>query len=245
MRWDKKLLSRPAVQGLIAAAAAAYIRCVHATTRWHRAIDPAAQTLLDGDRPVIAAFWHNRLMMIPPLNRDYLANRPSSMLISPHRDGLIIGKVVERFGARVIWGSSTHGGRAALQTAVRALQDGTTLGFTPDGPRGPRMRARAGVAMAARRTGVPVLPMAYATSRRRLLRSWDRFHFALPFGRGAFVVGAPLTVAPDEDVEAARARIEAALTGVADAADRLCGVETIPPQNPPAERDGPPTPPAL
>src|SRR5258708_11326066 len=35
--------------------------------------------------------------------------------------------------------------------------------------------------------GVPIVPIVFATSRRRVLPSWDRFHLALPFGRGVFL----------------------------------------------------------
>lgn len=233
MRWDRKLQTLPWVQRLTAAFAAGVIRLVHRTTRWQRRIDPAALPLMESGDPVIVSFWHNRLMMILPLSRRHIDLRPGvRMMISPHRDGAIIGQVCAHFGVATLWGSTNRGGRAALQAGVKAVREGMTIGITPDGPRGPRQRAQPGVVIAARLTGAPVLPMAYATRHRKVMRSWDRFLVALPFGRGAFVVGPPLSFTPEDDVEDALRRLEQALTAVSDEADRLCGHAPIAPADP-------------
>jgi len=58
---------------------------------------------------------------------------------------------------------------------IRALEAGACVGITPDGPRGPRMRAHPGLVMAARVARVPIVPAAYSVRRRRLLGTWDRF----------------------------------------------------------------------
>ena len=97
------------------------------------------------------------------------------MLISQHRDGQLIARTVRRFGIASIAGSTSHGGSAALRAILRALKAGQCIGVTPDGPRGPRMRATGGAVDIARLSGVPILPAAFATSRRRVLGSWDRF----------------------------------------------------------------------
>src|SRR5262249_1086726 len=81
------------------------------------------------------------------------------------------------------------GGPAALRAMVRQLRQGESVGITPDGPNGPAMRASAGIVGVARLAGVPILPMTYATSRRRILQTWDRFHLPLPFSRGVFLSG--------------------------------------------------------
>ena len=48
--------------------------------------------------------------------------------------------------------------------------------------------------LAAASTGLPILPVAIAASRAKLLRSWDRFMVPLPFSTVHFVYGEPLAV---------------------------------------------------
>jgi len=71
-----------------------------------------------------------------------------------------------------------------------------------------------------------VIPMAVSVTRRKIMASWDKFQVPLPFSRGVFVWGAPITVPRDADDDAcaaALAKIEAAITAVTDLADRLTG----------------------
>lgn len=154
------------------------------------------------------------------------------MLISQHRDGKLVSQVVENFGIQTIAGSSSKGGAAALKRMMNALKAGDCVGITPDGPRGPRMRASDGVIAIARLSGVPVVPAAYSVTRRRVLGSWDRFVLAKPFGRGVFVWGEPISVPRDADdlaQEECRQQIEDALSGVTREADELTGHEAIEP----------------
>jgi len=127
------------------------------------------------------------------------------MLISANRDGRIIADAIKHFDLGTITGSKSKGGMAALRAMLRALGDGQNIGVTPDGPRGPAMRASPGIIAAARMTGAPILPLSYATTRRRVLGSWDRFHVALPFSRGIFIWGEPIRVAPHADAAALEA----------------------------------------
>ena len=205
-----------------------WIRLVRATTRWERMADPESAALLAGPQPVIGAFWHSRLMLI---SAAWPRAKPLAMVQSEHGDSRILGIAVSEYVTRPIWGSSRRNPMAALKGMLRALGDGISVGITPDGPRGPRMRCRPGLVHAARRTGVPVVPAAWSVSRRSVLRSWDRFVVAWPFGRGVIVIGAPIRVPADADdtaLEACRRRIEDALTALTAEADRRMG-------HPPAE----------
>jgi lysophospholipid acyltransferase (LPLAT)-like uncharacterized protein len=118
----------------------------------------------------------------------------------------------------MVYASSSRGGATGLRALLRLLRDGELIMITPDGPRGPRRMAAPGVAQLAAASGVPVLPCAAATSRRIVLRSWDRAMLPLPFGRGVLVFGTPIAV-PRGGAEAALPTIEAALTAACDAAD--------------------------
>ena len=180
-------------------------------------------------QPFVACFWHARMLMAPNL---WPGDQPFHMLISRHSDGRFISRTIGHFGLDTVEGSSSRGGSRAVRELVRLLKAGACVGFTPDGPRGPRQRAADGVAAVARLAGVPILPVSYGTRFRILANSWDRFLIPLPFGRGAFVMGDPVTVPPDADadaLEAARRAVEDELNQATYEADRLCGVATVEP----------------
>ena len=107
--------------------------------------------------------------------------------------------------------------------------------MTPDGPRGPRMRASDGIIQAARMAGVPIFPLTYSASNRKVIQSWDRFILPLPFSRGVFHWGDPIFVdrkLDDEGMEAKRIELENALTKLTQETDRELGLAVIPPAAP-------------
>jgi len=222
----KRLIRHPLVQGMLARLVALYLRLVWATTRWTLVGEEHARPF--ADRPMILAFWHERLPLAA-LGWRLLAQRvPQSgrrrakVLISRHRDGRLIAAAVRPFGIDVVHASSSKGGVAGLRGLARILSDGGVAVITPDGPRGPARVAAPGVAQLAALTGVPVLPCAAASTRMRLAGSWDRMRFPLPFGRGFAVVGAPVAV-PRDDAEAALPAIAAALSEACARADAMAG----------------------
>jgi lysophospholipid acyltransferase (LPLAT)-like uncharacterized protein len=220
MAVSKRLMALAPVQAAAAFLLAGYIRLVHATSRWehvdyHHIADLRAQA-----KPFLACFWHGRIMMLCFLWRE---PEPFRVLVSPHRDGRLIGRVMRRLNCDTIDGSTTRNATAALRSIIARLRRGECIGITPDGPRGPRQRAKAGVAAAARAAGVPIIPIAFSTSRARTMSSWDRFMLALPFGRGVFVVGTPIDPT-DMDLEELRVLIETRLNETTDHADRLAGI---------------------
>jgi lysophospholipid acyltransferase (LPLAT)-like uncharacterized protein len=123
-------------------------------------------------------------------------------------------------GFQTIRGSGDHGGRFDRKGGVRAfiamreaLAQGWIVGVTADVPKIARV-AGLGVIMLSKSSGRPIYPLAMATSRRIVLRNWDRSVINLPFGRGAIVLGEAIRVPADADeaaLEACRSRLEASL----------------------------------
>jgi lysophospholipid acyltransferase (LPLAT)-like uncharacterized protein len=214
---------RPAVQGALSSLAAGHIGAVRATTRWTHVNAEAAEKAWAGDEPIIVAFWHNRLLLMPYC---WPSPKPFHMLISSHPDGRLISRTVAYFGIGTIAGSSRRGGLEALRAMVRKLQQGESVGITPDGPRGPRMRASDGPIALARLSGAAIIPAAAAVSRRVVLNTWDKLIVALPFGHGATVWGEPIRIGRDaspEDLARARLHLETELTRVTNIADEAVG----------------------
>ncbi len=225
----KRILKSGLVRQALFRMGSVYIRFVYASGRWQTFGADVAETFWKSDKPFILCFWHGRLMMMPYC---WDLKRPIHMMVSEHRDGQFIAHTVKSFGVDTVTGSSSKGGAKALRAMVKLLASGIYVGLTPDGPRGPRMRASAGIVSLARLSGVPIIPVAYSSARGRNLRSWDRFLVAWPFSRGVYVWGEPIEVARDidEDVqEQARLQVEAALNAVTREADMRVGRTPVEP----------------
>ncbi len=161
----------------------------------------------------IFAVWHARVLPLVWSHRS----RGVVVLVSRHRDGEAIARVIRRFGFGAARGSSTRGGDQAMRGMMAAVQAGRLVGFTPDGPRGPAERVKPGIAWLASTTGLPVIPIGTASNRAHAFGSWDRFRLPLPFARVVVAYGDPIQVPAglgDEGLETWRARIEADLAAV-------------------------------
>jgi lysophospholipid acyltransferase (LPLAT)-like uncharacterized protein len=210
-------------QWFLSGLAALYIHLIYRANRWERVGYDIADRLLADHRRAVICFWHGRLLMMPYAVRG---NRQFHILVSDHRDGRLIARTVRRFGIGIITGSSS---REPVQALYRVAEVCRAYGLpcvTPDGPRGPCMRAAMGAVLAAEMAEAVLVPVAYATSRRRVLPSWDRFLLPLPFGRGVFVIGREIDVPAGMDAtsrEALRLRLEEALHAVTREADSRVG----------------------
>ncbi len=240
MRLSKRLLKSRAGQGLLARVAAAYVRLVTLCTRW-RIEDAELKPLLAAGEVGILAFWHGRLLMMPMSWKG--RPRPFHMMISEHRDGALIARAIARLDLQTVAADSKSGARAALRAMKRHMDAGGWVGITPDGPKGPRMRAKPGAIKLAQLSGRPIVPVSLGMSRRRIVSSWDRFLLAWPFGRGVIRFGAPIRVPRDADaatLEAARRQLEDSLNALTEEVDRRCGVPAVAPAPEPATPDDAP-----
>ena len=228
-RAGRRFLRSALLRGIACWVTHCYIRFVYVTNRWSVEGSDWTRRLTREGRTFICVFWHGRLLMMP-LAWHGLAS--FHMLISAHRDGRVIAGAMNYFGIETIAGSTRRGGSSALREMLKRLRDGGCVGITPDGPRGPAMTVSIGTVNIARIAGVPIIPLTYATSRRRVLATWDRFHLALPFGRGVYLFGEPIEIAPEldeEGLETARRLLETRMVEMVGEADRLVGHEISPP----------------
>jgi hypothetical protein len=168
--------------------------------------------------PGIGAFWHGRLLMMPLVYKG----KKLSFLVSPHRDGQIVGKALKRFGFHAILGSTNRKGFSAFKQMLKANQDGSDIALTPDGPKGPRYQAQIGVIELAKLTGRPIIPVTFSASRRKMFKTWDQFLLPYPFSKGVFIWGEPIDVEPKGDrahLEERRALLQRRLNELTERAD--------------------------
>ena len=145
-------------------------------------------------RPCVFLLWHETLLPLLWHHRY----QGVTLLISEARDGQYLSDLGAALGYKAVRGSSTRGGARALLGAVRQLQAGRSVAFTPDGPRGPRRELKPGVVAAAQRGGGVIVPVYAEADRAWRLHSWDRFMIPKPLARVRITYGRPFEVAEGE-----------------------------------------------
>lgn len=144
--------------------------------------------------PYIYILWHGELLPLLWAHRGL----GIFLLVSEHRDGTLVAEAGKRLGYELVRGSTTRGGARALLEVVSQLKRGNVVGITPDGPRGPKHKFAPGAAVAAQRSGAPLLPIRASADRAWRLHSWDNFLIPKPFARLQLAYGPPTYVtAPD------------------------------------------------
>ncbi|MDX2274758.1 MAG: lysophospholipid acyltransferase family protein [Hyphomonadaceae bacterium] len=235
----KQLLGNPLVQFLIGRTMGLYMLFVGVTTRWEKVNRQAIEPFFRGDKPMIGCIWHGRFALVHKMWAFGPGIPRAKMLISQSREGGIVAHVSRAVGAEVIRGSAPKGqkrkgGVEAMRAMARHIEGGGVICMTPDGPRGPRMRAKLAPVQLAKLAGADLVGVAWSTKNRKVFSSWDRFILPLPFGRGALVWSDPIPApAPDADsaeLEAIRAKLEAEMIRIAAEADRIAGADVIDPE---------------
>jgi lysophospholipid acyltransferase (LPLAT)-like uncharacterized protein len=139
-------------------AAAMFLRFLHATLRMRHVHVENMEKLPQ----YIVALWHQDLL----LSAHSRYRKPISVMISQSRDGELIARAFAWYGVEAARGSATRGGIAALRELIRESRAGKNIVFTPDGPRGPARVVKEGVVGAARATGLPIVPIAFAAKKK-------------------------------------------------------------------------------
>ncbi|OGP93513.1 MAG: hypothetical protein A2156_11505 [Deltaproteobacteria bacterium RBG_16_48_10] len=194
------------------------IRVLGWTMKFEEVHPEVPRSLLEQGISGIGAFWHGRLLMMPQVYKG----KRLSFLVSPHRDGQVVGRALKRFGFRAILGSTNRKGFSGFKQMLKANQDGSDIALTPDGPRGPRYQVQIGVIELAKLTGRPVVPLTFSASKRKMFKTWDQFLLPFPFSKGVFIWGEPIHVNPKGDrahLEERRAFLEKCLNELTEKAD--------------------------
>lgn len=180
--------------------------------------------------PAIIAIWHGQHILIPTF---YPSRRKLVAMVSKSADAEMNALVLQRFGIEAVRGSggrdhSRHmnkGGARALVALKKALDGGRNVAMIADIPHGVPREAGLGIVLLARLSGRPIVPVAVATSRRRVLEgSWDKSTVNLPFGRSALGFGPMVSVPADADdalMQEKRREVTASLNAATATAYRL------------------------
>jgi lysophospholipid acyltransferase (LPLAT)-like uncharacterized protein len=180
--------------------------------------------------PAIVALWHGQHLLAPIVRPRDL---PMTAMFSRSADAELNALVAERLGFGIVRGSggrfdsrgADKGGARALIILKRLLDEGTNVAMIADIPHGTPREAGLGIVTLAKISGRPIVAIAVATSRRKVLeKSWDKTTINLPFGRSALTIGEPIEVPADADgalLEQKRRQLTQELNRVTDKAYQL------------------------
>lgn len=164
----------------------------------------------------VVAFWHGDML---PVWKCF-ARQGCVALVSQSRDGGLLTQLLQRWGFRVIRGSSSKGSKEAWHDLLDAAAQGRVL-ITPDGPRGPARKLKAGAVVAAYRAQVPLWLCRVSAATAIRGTHWDRFLIPLPFSRIdlEFLPFPVPAEASREEIDALIAAAEALLNATAGAGE--------------------------
>jgi len=207
---------------MISNAAALLLRLIGPTLRFRLEFEPGST--YDGTNVGLAiyCFWHR--CVIPATWR--FRNLHVSVMTSRSFDGEAIARTIAKFGFRAVRGSSSRGAVGAFLGMRRELEQGCSVVFTIDGPRGPIYVAKPGPVLLAKTTGCPISCFYVAVERAWVLKSWDRMMIPKPFSRATFQMAAPVHVPPDaseEQMEALHREMQSSLERCRAKAEAMLG----------------------
>jgi lysophospholipid acyltransferase (LPLAT)-like uncharacterized protein len=222
--WQR-ITNSPLAYTLYATFFANYLRLVRATSSVVFEPD-RPEGIARGRSPFIVTMWHGQNFMMPFARPP---GAPVDILVSRHRDGEVVARALKQLGCGAIRGSGARkrvtaaekGGVSGFLAMRSRLEQGISVGLTADFMADRARQASLGVIMLARVSGRPIIPAAFATSRRRELKIWDRSTINFPFSRAACVFGPPVEVPADADdamLEEKRGELERALNRATDRA---------------------------
>jgi lysophospholipid acyltransferase (LPLAT)-like uncharacterized protein len=158
-----------------------------------------------GGKIPIYCFWHDRIFA----GTYFFRNRGIVVITSQSFDGEYIARFIRRFGYGAVRGSSTRGGTGALIEMIRLMKRGLPMGFTVDGPKGPRYVAKSGAVLLAKKTGNPLMPFVVETEKFWTIKSWDKLRIPKPFTRARVFIAEPVYVAAEaSEIEVENKRLE-------------------------------------
>jgi len=202
---------------LITWAGVLVIRLIAPTLRLTVSFEEGAPPSLD-TKPLILAFWHS--CIFPAIYA--WRNLQIRVMSSDSFDGEYTGRIIRRFGFVKVRGSSSKGAVRALLGMRREVDQGATVAFTIDGPRGPRYVAKPGPVALARATGAPMVAFHIALENPWVLNTWDRSMIPKPFSRALLRISRKINVpenAGDEERARYHAELQAALDRVREFAE--------------------------
>jgi lysophospholipid acyltransferase (LPLAT)-like uncharacterized protein len=193
----RRILSADSTISILYRTVRAYAGTFRLTVENERAwMDP-----VKSGRAVVLCCWHQQFFSAIKHFRNYSHHKPP-LMISRSKDGELIAGIATRTGWDIVRGSSSRGGRQALDEMVAKLRQRKIAGHIADGPRGPAGIIKAGVIRLAQLADAVIVPFYTSADRAWYFTSWDRFMLPKPFSRVTLRFGEAFSVSDTGTPEA-------------------------------------------
>ena len=193
----KSIIHNPLIQSLGAFIIFCYIKLVRFTSKTNFINKEYLINAKKEHKNIIFAFWHGRELMLA----SYLAHQGKMFsVISLHKDGNLVAKLLSLFGSKIIRGSSNKGGTKVIRDILKEFkQENTCFCITPDGPTGPNMKVSGAVIGIARISGAVIIPVTCSSKRAKFLNSWDSFMIPHFFNHITVAFGSKILINKNDD----------------------------------------------
>lgn len=138
----------------------------------------------------ILGFWHGTMLLPWYINK----NKNFAGLTSKSKDGDLLAKILKKWNYTVLRGSSNEGGDIAMGLMIDFARTGYSIAITPDGPKGPPHKLKAGAVVSAKKAGVPLVLVGIGYKNKRYLGSWDSFQIPKFFTRANVIYSDPVYI---------------------------------------------------
>lgn len=146
-------------------------------------------------KPYVILFWHGKLALMPFAFKHYRQkDKKAYVMISYHKDGEQIAKIIKLFSLNAVRGSTSKGASTALRAAFKVLEQNDDIILTPDGPKGPYHSISDSSIVLAQKKGLKIRILNYEASRFWEFKSWDKMILPKPFSKITYSLSEPLDI---------------------------------------------------
>jgi len=225
-------LPRSLIEKILFRMAYLFTWCFVQLYRWSCRVEVKGPLLdaLNEDRPVLLTWWHQDMLFNFYYLIPFAKKRKIATIVSQSKDGALATYLIEKFGFTVLRGSSSKGGKEALDQLTDYIIDEKAVGIIVcDGPRPPGRVVKPGIILLAWKSGYPIIKVRSWGARQHLFqKSWCKLALVYPFSRVAIWSDTPMRV-PTEvhrgELEIYRQEVEKRLNEMADLSERYFNID--------------------
>jgi lysophospholipid acyltransferase (LPLAT)-like uncharacterized protein len=148
------------------------------------------ENLMEKNQNYVLAFWHGTMILPWYLH----GSAGFAALTSKSKDGDLLAKILKKWKFKVVRGSSSTGGDVALGIMIDYAKNNFSIAITPDGPRGPKQKFKAGAVITAKKSGIPVVLAGVGFKKKKTLSNWDQFEIPYFFTTAKIIYSKPIYV---------------------------------------------------
>lgn len=148
------------------------------------------KNFIDEKQNFVLAFWHGTMLLPWYLH----GNSSVAALTSKSKDGDLLARILKKWKYEVVRGSSSVGGEVALGIMIDYAKNDFSIAITPDGPRGPKHKFKAGALITAKKSNIPLVLAGVGYKKRKVLKNWDTFEVPFFFSSANIIYSNPIYV---------------------------------------------------